>query len=78
MVAADVVTTPTFAVRGRQALFSIRAGRYRANFAHRFYDVAPDDQRFLFIRPVESVSDRLVRLVLVDNFFEELKAKVGN
>ena len=48
------------------------------NPTHRFYDVTPDDRRFLMIRPIEAVSDRTVELVLVENFFEELKAKVGN
>jgi len=78
MMAGDVATTPTFAIRGRRVLFSVRVGRYQRNTTHRFYDVTPDDRRFLMIRPIETVSDRTVELVLVENFFEELKAKVGN
>ena len=78
MMAVDVATTPTFAIRGRRVLFSVRAERYRTNPTHRFYDVTPDDRRFVMIRPIETVSDRTVELVLVENFFEELKTKVRN
>ena len=43
--------------------------------SHRAYDVMADDQRFLMIRLGGSgyVGD----LIMVQNFFEELKAKVG-
>ncbi len=38
------------------------------------YDVTPDDQRFVMIRERADAGE----LIAVENFFEELKAKVGN
>ena len=35
-----------------------------------FFDVTPDGQRFLFTRPV---SEQNVRIVVVQNFFDELE-----
>jgi hypothetical protein len=37
------------------------------------YAVAPDDRRFLMIRPLETNSPD--KLIVVENWFEELKAK---
>ena len=48
---------------------------YQSVVNHPNYDVSPDDRRFIMIqfeeRDVES------DLVMVQNFFEELKAKAG-
>jgi hypothetical protein len=57
----------------RRALFSLQ-GFYSAS-THQFYDVTPDDQRFVMVRPLEA--DDAVELIVVENFFEELQAKVG-
>jgi hypothetical protein len=35
-----------------------------------------DDQRFVMIQSPNA--DKVIELILVENFFEELKAKVGN
>ncbi len=40
------------------------------------YDVSPDDQRFVMLRRIIDNDDQ--QLIVVENFFEELKAKVGN
>ncbi len=40
------------------------------------YDVTPDDQRFVMIRNRGAEEEN--ELIVVENFFEELKAKVGN
>ena len=73
MVVATIQTSPTFAVVSERALFS--ASEYRLENNHRAYDVTADDQRFLMIRlGTEYAGD----LILVQNWFEELKAKVGN
>ncbi len=57
----------------RRVLFS--ATRFLNDRNAALYDVAPDDQRFLFIEPVSGgeLSWKLVR-----GFLSELKAKVGN
>jgi hypothetical protein len=47
---------------------------YRSTPLHRQYDVTPDDQRFVMLRMENEMRDELI---LVKNFFEELKAKVG-
>ena len=47
----------------------------RASTTRTYYDVSPDDQRFLMIRRGELEQEASV--ILVQNFFEELKEKVG-
>ena len=59
----------------RRVVFQTR-GRYRSNFQHQMYDVSPDDQRFVMIRNLGA--EEASELIVVENFFEELKAKVGN
>ncbi len=56
------------------ALFSLVG--IRGDRSYPQYDVAPDDQRFVMIRNrgVEETGE----LIVVENFFEELRAKVGN
>jgi hypothetical protein len=44
------------------------------NDSHRQYDVSPDDRRFLMIR--ERGGGERTNLILVDNWFQELIAKV--
>ena len=73
MVAAAITTSPTLALGGQTVLFSTNA--YRSEFNHRAYDLAIDDDRFLMIRA--RGGDESSQLILVQNFFEELKEKVG-
>ena len=42
----------------------------------RGYDVTPDGQRFLMVRPVDLPPEPATELVLVENWFEELKARL--
>ncbi len=74
MVAVEVHTGATFSVGTSRVLFANRD--YVLGGLHPAYDVAPDDNRFLMIRVLPGEEDR--RMILVQNFFEELKAKVGN
>ncbi|WP_373059833.1 TolB family protein [Gemmatimonas sp.] len=71
MVAAEVKTTPTFALHRSTVLFS--ATGFAADFFHRQYAVASDDRRFLMIRAVGGGAPD--KLVVVENWFEELKAR---
>jgi hypothetical protein len=57
----------------QQALFSARA--YAVDPVNRAYDVALDG-RFVMLRLARSVGEDDFRLVLVENFFEELKRLV--
>ncbi len=72
-MAAQVLPGTTFAIGERRALFSIDG--YRTS-RHPEYDVTPDDQRFLMIRD-RSGSGEETELIVVENVFGELKAKVG-
>jgi hypothetical protein len=58
----------------RRALFSVQG--FRSNAFHQRYDVTPDGQRFVMIRIVRG--QEASELIVVENFFEELKARVGN
>jgi hypothetical protein len=68
-----VQTNPTFATLEVQELFSTQ--RYLNFDLHAQYDVTADGQRFVMIR---NRSTGEGELILVENFFEELKDKVEN
>ncbi|MEY2457718.1 MAG: eukaryotic-like serine/threonine-protein kinase [Acidimicrobiaceae bacterium] len=71
LVAVEVKTRPTFSV-GRSATLFPAAGFAAFQFGPQ-YDVSADDQRFLMIRPLAASGPD--QLVVVENWFEELKAK---
>ena len=54
-------------------LFSIRGYYLSTNYAD--YDVTADDRRFVMIRERQAEAHELI---VVENFFEELKGKVAN
>ena len=62
-----------FSVGQSRVLFSM-AGFTTARF-HAGYDVHPDDQRFVMLRQLPSAPSELI---WIENFFEEVKAKMGN
>jgi Tol biopolymer transport system component len=71
LVAAEVQSTPTFSLGRSTALFP--AAGFFSFFAAPEYAPAPDDRRFLMIqRATGSAPDELI---VVDNWFEELKSK---
>ncbi len=74
-VTVTVRTDPTFAVTEQKVTFTFPPG-LRPYFQHRRYDVSRDDQRFITFRQVGLGGE--IELIVVENFFEELKAKVGN
>ena len=71
MMVAELQTMPSFAVTERRELFEDTFDR---NVDHRNYDVHPVTGEFLMIKGTEVVSE----LVIVLNWFEELKERVGN
>jgi serine/threonine-protein kinase len=73
LVAAEIIAEPMFSVGEQRVLFSMR--EYEGDVNHRAYDIDADDQRFVMIR---SNTMRLggPKLVLVENWFEELKEQV--
>jgi hypothetical protein len=74
---ATVMTVPietgsTFTYGNPRKLFS---GPYYAALSGLTYDVSPDGQRFLMIKDTTSAPDA-ARLVVVENWLEELKRRV--
>ncbi len=72
-VAASVTTEPAFSVRDRRDLFPV--DQFAAGAGHPMYDVHPDADRFVMLLQGTTVP---TALVLVQNFFEELKPLVPN
>jgi eukaryotic-like serine/threonine-protein kinase len=68
LLAARVVTSPSFAVLGRDTLFD---APYTSDLFHANYDVAPDGKSFVMIRPVEQER----QLIMVVNWIEELRQR---
>jgi Tol biopolymer transport system component len=74
MMAVPITTTPTFKVLGApQPLFE---GRYGSQALVRGYDVTADGQRFYFVQSKERPPVRAAQMIFVQNWFEELKAKM--
>ena len=71
MVAVAVRSVPTFSTGDAVTLFP--AAGFRTDGRRGEYAVAPDDRRFLMIR--RSAASTAEKLVVVENWFEELKAK---
>ncbi len=73
MMAVDIATQPGFAAGTPRMLFE---GQYvPAPGASPNYDVSPDGQRFLMLKPVEQ-AQAATQIVVVQNWFEELKRRV--
>ena len=80
---AEFTTADNSFLRGRVTpLFTAPQGSVVTWLQHgRFYDVSLDDQRFLMARPYqgdEQEGGGSSQVILVQNFFEELKAQVPN
>ncbi|MGD2069163.1 MAG: protein kinase [Gemmatimonadota bacterium] len=80
MVALRVDPGPSFAPGERRALFTLPPGCV-VSVVQGYYDITPDDQRFLMRRSVEAGAEPeqvdTRQLILVQNWFEELKERVG-
>ncbi len=74
LMVVEVLPGATFVTGERGVLFSAQG--FRWNTWHQYYDVTPDDQRFVMIRNLGG--QEASELIVVENFFEELKAQVGN
>ncbi len=68
-----MIDDPTFAAGRQEVLFSM--AQFLTQRSRPVYNVTADGQRFVMLRILPARPDRLI---LVQNFFEELKAKVGN
>ena len=64
-------------VRAQETLFTIPPG-YSVFAGANFYDVTSDDQRFLMARLYEGDAEGpATQVIVVENFFEELRERVG-
>jgi eukaryotic-like serine/threonine-protein kinase len=74
MMAVDIATQPDFAAGTPRMLFE---GRYEpAPVPAANYDVSPDGQRFLMLKPSAAAEAAPTQINVVLNWFEELKRRV--
>jgi len=74
LLSVEITEGSTFIYGEPRVLFSVRD---YVGFLYRpMYDVAPGDRRFIMVRRIVDTEQR--ELVVVENLFVELKAKVGN
>jgi Tol biopolymer transport system component len=74
MMAVEITTQPRFSVGKPRVLFE---GHYQPTpVTYPAYDVSPDGQRFLMLKPVEQEQAAPTQINVVLNWFEELKQKV--
>ena len=73
LVVLDVTAEGSFAVGRQRALFSMAGFHTDPN--HAVYDLSPDDERFVMLRHGKMDPGELI---WIQNWFEELKEKVGN
>ena len=73
MMAVDIATQPNFSIGKPRMLFQ---GPYLPTpYTFPNYDVSPDGQRFLMIKESEQTT-AIAQIVVVQNWFEELKRRV--
>ncbi len=75
LVAVQVGTDPSFTVGEEEVLFSVIGYMRNTNYA--LYDVTADDQQFMMLR-IGQTAEGDARLILVQNFFEELSERLPN
>ncbi len=73
VMAALITTHPVLRPGEAKQLFQ---GRYMANPIGRTYDVTADGQRFLMVQEKERPPTVVTQMVVVLNWFEELKRRV--
>ena len=81
MMAAQVETASGFRVRERQTLFAVPQGydgRAVTDFVVGLFDITSDDERFLMVRRFEDSDEASNEFIIVQNFFEEVRVRIGN
>jgi Tol biopolymer transport system component len=76
MMAAEITTQPSFSAGKPKVLF---AGQYQPSpnpVPNANYDVSPDGQRFLMLKPISAAEATPTQINVVLNWFEELKRRV--
>ncbi len=76
-IVAQIETAPGFRVTGRTTIPRGSLTNLSATLNGTWYDISADDRRILVARPASSgTAARAPELILVQNFFEELTARV--
>lgn len=73
MMVARYGTEPRFSVETRDPMFDVAGFQFGGAI-----DVTSDDQRFVMIRILNQSPDAVGRVILVENWFEWLKERVGS
>jgi len=74
--AVEVDTGQGFQIRGTRQLFPRVPGLRGSPISSTWYDVSPDGQRFLVVRRMTDEGGTDPELILVQDFLEEVKARV--
>jgi serine/threonine-protein kinase len=79
LVAAQIDTDSGFQVTEREILFTVPRG-FRTSSDNILFDVSPDGQRFLMARTPDLAGGggTPIQTMLINNFFQVLKDRVGN
>ena len=72
-IAVPIQTSPSLVIGTPNKLFE---GKYFPEGTGRTYDVSPDGRRFLMIKNAASITELPPQIVIVENWFEELKRRV--
>ena len=76
--APQVATNPTFARGEQRVLFELGA-EYLLSNNYSPFDIHADDERFLMMRIIGAGDDTNPgQMIVVENWFEEVKQKMGN
>ncbi len=83
LVAAEVEADSVFRVLRSESLFNVGGSGYLGGEGGSYYDIGPDDERFLMLRVSGLGGDTDddsggSRFVLVENWFTELRERMGN
>jgi hypothetical protein len=73
MMAVPVTLRPTFTAAEPRQIFE---GRYGATAGIRSYDVTADGRRFLMVQQKERPAVAAAEMILVQNWLEEVRARV--
>jgi serine/threonine protein kinase len=73
MMAVEISRAPQFAPGKPRVLFE---GQYAKAPTYPDYDVSPDGQRFLMVKEVEQELNPVSQIIVVQNWFEEVKRRV--
>jgi len=76
LVAVHMEIGNSLVIGGEEVLFP--AGNYRANYQRPQYDVSPDGQRFVMLRPLDPGSEGpQASMVMIQNWFTRLRELTG-